>query len=118
MDKYQMADKLAFLLECAENGIRVKDIPGFNGRYAILDDGSVWSYLKKIFLKPWITTKGYYVYKLTDTTGNQYNKRANVLVAEAFCEKPEDWTVEWDAAHVDSNPANNDYRNIKWQTRS
>jgi hypothetical protein len=29
MDKYQMADKLAFLLECAENGIRVKDIPGF-----------------------------------------------------------------------------------------
>jgi hypothetical protein len=45
MDKYQMADKLAFLLECAENGIRVKDIEGFEGKYAILSDGTVWSYI-------------------------------------------------------------------------
>lgn len=118
MDKYQMADKLAFLLECAENGIRVKDIPGFEDRYAILDDGTVWSYITKKFLKPFVNYKGYHIYNLTGEHSFQYNKRANILVAEAFCEKPEGWNSEWDAAHIDSNPANNDYRNIKWQTRS
>ena len=82
MDKYQMADKLAFLLECAENGIRVKDIEGFEGRYAILSDGTVWSYITKKFLKPWVNYKGYHIYNLTGENSFQYNKRANILVAE------------------------------------
>lgn len=37
----------------------MKDIPEFEGRYAITPDGRVWSYARQRFMKPHVGTKGY-----------------------------------------------------------
>ena len=118
MDKYEMAEKLCLLLDCAENDIQIADITGFEGRYSILSNGLVWSHLSGKFLSPGKNAKGYLFVRLTDGTGLSYTKRVHRLVAEAFCEKPEEWDESWDAAHLDDNPANNDSINIQWQSRS
>lgn len=125
MDKYDNAQKLALLLDCAESGIKVKDIGDidekykkFKGKYYVLSDGRVWSIYKKDFIAISDNGQGYKIVKLY-YDGKAYNRRLNILVAEAFCEKPEGWEpIGWDAAHLDDNPANNDYRNIQWQTRA
>ncbi len=39
MDRYEQAQKLAELLEEAETAIEMKDIPGFEGRYAVTPTG-------------------------------------------------------------------------------
>jgi hypothetical protein len=83
----------------------------------VLSDGRVWSVHKKGFLTNSVTPKGYVFIKLWDG-GKLQNRRLNILIAEAFVEKPEDWAPNWDAAHLDDNPLNNDYTNIQWQTRS
>lgn len=123
MDKYEQADKLRLLLEWAEEGIKVKAIEDidekyakFAGRYYVLSDGRVWSTHKKGFLTNSITSKGYVFVKFWADNTIQ-NRRLNILIAEAFVEKPEGWTPKWDAAHLDDNPLNNDYKNIQWQTR-
>lgn len=42
IEKFEMAQTLQSLLEEAETDM--KDIPGFEGKYAITRDGKVWSY--------------------------------------------------------------------------
>ena len=42
----------------------MKDIPGYEGYYAITEDGQVWSYYKRNFLALILDTKGYYVVNL------------------------------------------------------
>lgn len=117
MDKYEQAQKLSLLLECAESGIMVKDIPGYEGRYAITSDGRVYSYCHNIFLKPNDNGHGY-LRVLLFKDSQKKTKRINRLVAEAFVPKPEGWDNSWDAAHKDDNRSNNDYRNLIWQTRA
>ena len=38
---------------------RMKDIPGFEGKYAATSCGRIWSHLTKQFLKPHISHDGY-----------------------------------------------------------
>ena len=123
MDKFEMAEKLALLLDCAESGIQVKPIEDidesykkFAGKYFVLSDGRVWSSYKKDFLTAHTNGSGYYCVKFWHDN-KDYNKRLNILIAEAFVEKPEGWTPKWDAAHLDDDRSNNDYRNLQWQTR-
>lgn len=40
--------------------MKLKDIKGFEGLYAITEDGRVWSYLSNKWLKPGINSSGYY----------------------------------------------------------
>lgn len=112
------------LLDCAESGIKIKAIEDiddkykmFKGMYYVLSDGRVWSTYKKDFLAA-CSNGSDYLYVKFWLDGKGYNKRVNILVAEAFVEKPEDWEPGWDAAHLDDDPSNNDYRNIRWQSRS
>lgn len=42
----------------------MKDIPGYEGHYAITEDGQVWSYYKRNFLALILDTRGYYVVNL------------------------------------------------------
>ena len=37
----------------------LKDIPGFEGRYAATRDGRIWSYIRRIYLRPKINRCGY-----------------------------------------------------------
>lgn len=123
MDKYDQAQKLALLLDCAESGIKIKAIEDvddkykiYKGMYYVLSDGRVWSTNKKKFLTQSDNGNGYLYVKFWHDD-QVLNKRVNILVAEAFVEKPEDWEPGWDAAHIDDDPSNNDYRNIQWQSR-
>jgi hypothetical protein len=52
MDRYDMAERLQALLEQAEEEIDFKDIPGYEGRYAITRDGRIWSHRYKSFIFP------------------------------------------------------------------
>ena len=116
MDRYDMAEKLQELLEQAEEEIEMKDIPGYEGKYAVTADGRVWSYYSQIFLSLNDNGRGY-LYAHLNKNGKTKLKRVNRLVAEAFVEKPEGWQPSWDAAHEDDNPYNNKSSNLKWKTR-
>lgn len=116
MDKYDQANKLALLLECAENGLLVKDIPSYEGLYAAVSDGRIWSYKKQIFLSPSDNGHGY-LYVTLCKKGDKKSKRVNRIIAEVFVPKPEGWDASWDAAHKDDNRHNNHYTNLMWKTR-
>lgn len=117
MDKQTKAQRLALLLECAEQGLLIKDIEGYEGLYAAISNGNIWSYYHNIFLSQRDNGQGYLIVSLYKN-GIEKTKRVNRLIALAFVEKPDEWDESWDAAHIDSNRANNDYTNLKWQTRS
>jgi hypothetical protein len=68
-------------------------------------------------LTPQDNGHGYLVVSLSKN-GKEKKKRVNRLIALAFVEKPDEWDESWDAAHIDSNRMNNDYTNLKWQTRA
>lgn len=96
--------------------IEMKDIPDFEGLYAITNDGRVWSYRRKRFLKSSSNNYGYLFVALFKN-GRSTTKRINRLVAEAYCEKPEGWEPTWDVAHLDDCRTNNHWTNLAWQTR-
>lgn len=94
----------------------VKDIEGYEGLYAIYSDGRVWSYRRKNFMKPADNGHGYLQVILTDKNKHRKHHRIHILVAKAFL--PEPPPEACDVCHIDDNPGNNDFRNLKWGTRS
>ena len=70
----------------------MKDIQGYEGLYAVTEEGQVWSYKNQKFLKPRNITGGYLgitLYK--DGVGKQY--RLHRLVAEAFIPNPDNLPI-------------------------
>lgn len=64
MNKYEMAERLQALLEQAEiaqEEPEMKDIKGYEGKYAITTDGRVWSYRDKVFRLPCDKGTGYLI---------------------------------------------------------
>lgn len=65
----------------------MRDIPGYEGLYAVTSCGKVWSYRKQIFLKPAIDKDGYLLVNLCkDKTKKMC--RVHRLVAEAYLPNP------------------------------
>lgn len=62
----------------------MKDIKGFEGKYAITSCGRVWSYLSNKFLKPTITHDGRRTVMLNDRKWHPIHR----LVAEAYIPNP------------------------------
>lgn len=95
----------------------MKDIPGFEGRYAVTEDGRVWSYKKCDFLKWMIGTHGYPCVELG--TGSRKSKRCvksvHRLVAETFLPNPK---RRPEVNHIDSNRANPHIKNLEWVNRT
>ncbi|MFQ1038322.1 NUMOD4 motif-containing HNH endonuclease [Citrobacter koseri] len=97
--------------------LRIKPIPGFDGRYAITSDGHVLSKFKG--WKPLLpgTKPGGYLFVGLYRAGSRSGiyKMVHRLVAEAFIpntgNKPE-------VNHIDGNKSNNDVSNLEWVTRS
>ncbi len=93
----------------------MKDIPGFEGRYAVTEDGRVWSYpnrkvQKGTFLRLQIKPDGYVICKLYD--GFKYrHKRVNRLVAETYIDNPNSLRV---VNHIDFDVKNNKVENLEW----
>lgn len=67
---------------------RSKDIKGYEGYYAVTTLGRVWSYRRKIWLKPGIEGNGYLFVDLC-VHGKGVGKKIHRLVAEAFLDNPD-----------------------------
>jgi hypothetical protein len=89
-----------------------KNIKGFD-QYRIYQDGHVWSCRSKIVLKVSLR-KGYKFVGLYKD-GIRYNKKIHRLVAEHFIPNPENKPF---VDHIDRDPSNNMYWNLRWATRS
>lgn len=85
------------------------DIAGYEGLYAITDDGKVWSYKNNMFLKPFLA-RGYFKVRLCK---NGANKQLLIhrLVAEAFLPNPKKLPQ---INHIDENKKNNCVDNLEW----
>lgn len=85
------------------------DVAGYEGLYAITDDGKVWSYRKNIFLKPFLA-RGYFKVRLCK---GEVNKQFLIhrLVAEAFLPNPQNLPQ---INHKDENKINNCVDNLEW----
>jgi len=66
---------------------RSKDVKGYEGIYAVTTLGRVWSYRRKIWLKPGIEGGGYKFVGLS-VLGDVDEKKVHRLVAVAFVDNP------------------------------
>lgn len=89
----------------------MKDIKGYEGQYAITEDGQVWSYKTNKFMKSNLA-RGYLKIKLSNGAirKDYYIHR---LVAEAYVPNPQD---KPQVNHKDENKLNNNASNLEWVT--
>ena len=88
----------------------MRDIPGYEGLYAATQDGRIWSYRSKKFLKPSDNGLGYLQVKLSKD-GKTKTYKVHRLVAEAFIPNPLNLPQ---INHKDENRANNALLNLEW----
>ena len=93
----------------------MKDIPNFQGRYAVTKDGQVWN-LKNNYLVSSHEANGYKIVNLFIEKENKYKKYlVHRLVALTWIPNPENKpTVD----HIDRNRSNNNVSNLRWATYS
>ena len=91
----------------------MKDIQGYEGRYAITEDGKVWSYKHQKFLKPETVWNGYYRVNLTDSEGKVKHHRVHRLVADAYI--PNDDPInKTQINHKSEVKTDNRVENLEW----
>lgn len=89
----------------------MKDIKDYEGLYAVTSCGKVWSYRRKIFLKPSKDKHGYLRVKLTKD-GVKKNKRVHRLVMETYC--PCENMNKLDVNHINEIKTDNFLNNLEW----
>lgn len=87
------------------------DIKGYEGLYAIEDNGKVWSYRRKKYMSPGVVGKGYEQVILRDEDSKIKHHYVHRLVAEHFVPNPEGLPY---VNHKDENKRNNDWHNLEW----
>lgn len=90
----------------------MRDIPEYEGLYAITSCGRVFSYRRQIFLKPRITKTGYCRVALYKD-GKAKDFLVHRLVAEAYLPNPDNLPQ---VNHLDENKINNALSNLEWCT--
>lgn len=90
----------------------MKDIPNFEGKYAITEKGEVWSYKHKKYLKPKIMN-GYSRVDLVDKENKVHQCNIHRLVALTFLPNPDDLPC---VNHKDEVRTNNHVDNLEWCT--
>lgn len=92
----------------------IKDIPGFEGRYGIDENGTITSLITKRKITPMIGTTGYYMVNLRKNN-KQHMRRVHRLIALAFIPPVEGKN---NINHKDGNKLNNTISNLEWCTQS
>lgn len=109
----------------------MKDIPGFEGRYAITEDGQVWSYpktwqggksnnAKSGHLGKWLTprkgndTQAYFSVNLCKG-GKPKSYYIHRLVALAYVTNTKNYKI---VNHIDGDRSNNNHSNLEWCTQA
>lgn len=94
----------------------MKDIKGYEGLYAVTEDGRVWSYPRGNgmnpngkFLKP--NLSGRYPYVTFVQLGQKKQKTIHRLVAEAYLPNPNNMPQ---VNHIDGDKTNNCVGNLEW----
>ena len=82
-------------------------------KYEIYDDGRIWSYSRKKFLKP-TTKNGYQVVCLSDNEGNMKQYLVHRVVYESVTGAPIPDGLQ--VNHIDENKANNSISNLNLMT--
>lgn len=89
----------------------MRDIPGFEGRYAVTSCGRVYSYKRKKFLTPYGDTHGYLKVDLRERDGTRHQFRVHRLVALAYLPNPNNLPC---INHKDEIKTNNCLGNLEW----
>ena len=92
----------------------MKDVKGYENIYAVTEEGQVWSYRSKKFLKPYTDGHGYLKVKFC-TGGGNVQRRVHRIVLETF--NPVEGMEELEVNHLDENKLNNNLSNLSWTTR-
>jgi len=92
-----------------------KEIAGYSGRYQVSNYGRIRNTVTNKYMKPQIKKTGYYQINLMKENKEIITERVHRIVALYFCPKKEGCNV---VNHIDSNKANNYYKNLEWTTIS
>lgn len=92
-----------------------KEIEGYAGRYQVSNYGRIWNTVTCKYMALTKKKTGYLNVCLVKPNKKQVTERVHRLVALAFCEKPNGCNV---VNHIDSDKANNYYKNLEWTTIS
>ena len=90
----------------------MKDIPGYEGLYAATEDGRIWSYRSKKFLKP-SKDRYSYLYVNLYKDGVRKTYRIHRLIAQTYLPNQNNLPQ---VNHKDENKANNALSNLEWCT--
>lgn len=94
---------------------KIKDIKGYEGKYAITTYGRIYSYRSKRFLKPTLNKrKNYPRYYINLGRGCENRFYIHRLVAETFIPNPFN---KKEVDHIDTNSLNNNVNNLRWVDR-
>lgn len=91
----------------------MRDIPGYEGLYAVTSCGRVWSYRRKIFLKPYKTKKGYLQATLSKN-GDKEQIYLHRIVIETYC--PVEGMENLQCNHKSEIKTDNSLNNLEWMT--
>jgi len=90
----------------------LRDIPGFEGKYAVDMGGNVYSYRKGTYLKPGMASGGY----LTVSLGRRRSRCVHELILTTFVgPRPSPKHV---SRHLDGDKLHNCIFNLEWATYS
>ena len=91
----------------------MRDIPGYEGEYAVTSCGKIWSYKNNIFLVQGQNRKGYKVVQLCKN-GKQKSFLVHRIVALVYVDNPHKYP---EVNHKDETRNNNCANNLEWCTR-
>lgn len=92
----------------------MKDIPGYEGKYAATSCGKIWSYRRNRFLKSCGEKDNYQIVNLCDK-GSIKTCYVHRLVAMTYLPNPDNLP---EINHIDKHKDNNCLSNLEWCTRN